>query len=973
MASQVEIEGVIEHAMRSMGDTPRPLGEAIRGIAHIREATLPSNVLEWLTEFLASSGANSATEHAIGLQMRSWDRVETANWTDTTGALSAERRQRIYRLLKIDAPLQELFEKRLPPFTESEVPIVIAEDHIPWYFENRKRQRFYWDAYCRHLRDKRGLSADDIAKLDEATDSVIERVSDPSQLARFQSKGLVVGYVQSGKTTHFTGVLAKATDAGYRLVIVLAGTMDILREQTQRRIDKELIGREFVEQEYMNDKDWADFNSHGGRPSTLGGYDWQRLTTSEEDYQALKQGIAALEFKSEHRDKPFFDQSNLRSAEARLIVIKKNPRVIGRLNKDLARIKARLVNVPALVVDDESDQASINTIDPRKIKDRTRSETNRVIVELLKILPRAQYIGYTATPFANALINADDAGDLFPREFMIALPRPKGYMGVADFYDDGETSERFKSNQRAFVRDIRGDDTLPENLQRAIDMFVLSGAVKVYREKKDPKRFRFDHHTMLVHHSPYRYVHEAQAREVREAFSGGGYHGGKGVGRVERLFASDLVPVSRAQEPDLPMPRSFDDLKPYIGECLRRINADAKVVRIVNGDNKDDAPNFEKGPVWSILVGGAKLSRGYTIEGLTVTYYRRVATAADTLMQMGRWFGFRQGYRDLVRLFVGRDEPIGQSGKRRLDLYEAFHGLCQDEQEFRRDIQKYKRDGLKPIQVPPLVPSHLSALAPTARNKMYNARIAFRNFGGSRSERTIAPTKAPDAAKNDRLARGLLSKCKWKLQELAYKVGGKAESFEAWCGIATNTAVLDFLRGYIWEGSGNVLTNEIEFLAGGEGDPEIDTWLLLAPVTRGEREVWPPKKDGTIPSLSVRMRTRVGRRFKVFSEPQHVALANYIARIDRQTISPVSKNIPTLDKDKTAVMLFYPVRDEADDFVTMGFALHFPPNHLAKQISWTVRRAGDDETGTPVVIDKSSHVTSDKLVRRKKASRSKRP
>lgn len=973
MASQPEIEGVVAYAMNTMGDTPRPLEVALHGIAKIRDAKLPTDIQEWLKKFLASAGANNATEHAIGLQLRSWDRMEGRVWTDSTEPLSASRRQRVYKLLKIDRPLQELFDSRLPPFTEVDVPIVIAEDHAPWYFEGRKRNRFYWDEYCRHLREKRKLSGDDIAKLDEATDSVIERVSDPSQLERFQSKGLVVGYVQSGKTTHFTGVLAKATDAGYRMIIVLAGTMDILREQTQRRIDKELIGKEFVEQEYMNDRDWEDFNSHGGRPSALGSYDWQRLTTSEEDYQALKQGIAALEFKPEHRDKPFFDPSNLASAEARLIVIKKNPRVISRLNKDLGRIRTRLANVPALVVDDESDQASINTVDPRKVSDRKRSETNRVIVELLEVLPRAQYVGYTATPFANALTNADDAADLFPREFMIALPRPKGYMGVADFYDEGPTPAGFKSNERAFIRDVRGQDELPENLQRAIDMFVLSGAIKVYREKKDPEKFKFEHHTMLVHHSPFRYVHEAQAEEVRRAFTGGGYHGGRGVNRLEQLFKLDVVPVSAAQEPLLPMPRSFDQLKPYIGECLRRINAGTKVVRIVNGDNKDDAPNFEKGPVWSILVGGAKLSRGYTIEGLTTTYYRRVATAADTLMQMGRWFGFRQGYRDLVRLFIGRDEPIGKSGKRRLDLYEAFHGLCQDEQEFRRDIQKYEKDGLKPVQVPPLVPSHLSSLAPTARNKMYNAKIAFRNFGKSRSERTIAPTKAADAAKNEKVAKALLGGCKWSVERFDYKLDGKPESFQAWCAMASKDAMQEFLKAYSWEGGGNVLANEIDFLGGSEGDPEIERWLIIGPLTKGVKESWPLKKDGDIPAFPVRMRTRVGRRFKIFSEPQHVAVANYLSRIDRESVIPISRNISTLDRPKTAVMLFYPVRDDLDDFPSMGFALHFPPNHLARQISWTVRRAGEAGEDTPVVIDKKSTKLSSKRMpdRQKQGSRRK--
>src|SRR5439155_619914 len=190
----------------------------------------------------------------------------------------------------------------------------------------------------------------------------------------------------------------------------------------------------------------------------------------------------------------------------------------------------------------------------------------------------------------------------------------------------------------------------------------------------------------------------------------------------------------------LPFPSRFDSLREHVSECRKRLEL-TQLIRIVNGDNKDDAPEFDKAPIWSILVGGTKLSRGYTIEGLTVSYYRRTSSTADTLMQMGRWFGFRNGYGDLVRLYLGREEPLDKKGKRALDLLEAFKATCLDEEEFRTEIRRYAaiegKDRLRPIDVPPLVPSHM--LRPTSPNKMRYARIQLMNFGKRWSEKTVAP------------------------------------------------------------------------------------------------------------------------------------------------------------------------------------------------------------------------------------------
>ena len=167
---------------------------------------------------------------------------------------------------------------------------------------------------------------------------------------------------------------------------------------------------------------------------------------------------------------------------------------------------------------------------------------------------------------------------------------------------------------------------------------------------------------MLVHHSAYTEVHAGQADLVRKLFDRANYvGGGPGAERLERLWREDFLKVSKAQGGQEKMPTRYSQLLPYVSSCCNRITSGGRPVLIVNGNNKDDAPDFEKSPVWKIVVGGTKLSRGYTIEGLTVTYYRRRAGEADTLMQMGRWFGFRPGYRDLVSLYIGNREPLDQN------------------------------------------------------------------------------------------------------------------------------------------------------------------------------------------------------------------------------------------------------------------------------------------------------------------------
>jgi hypothetical protein len=745
---------------------------------------------------------------------------------------------------------------------------------------------------------------------------------------QYQSKGLVVGYVQSGKTANFTGVIARAADAGYRLFIVLAGTMDILRQQTQRRIDKELIGRELLENDYLDDEDWpSGFLSHGALPSQLGAFDWQRLTGPEEDFQQLRFGIDALDFPKHDPSKPLYDPLNLTKSRARIVIIKKNPAILRRVAKDLARVRARLADIPTLVIDDESDLASINTKRPTNKEARDRTATNRAIVDLLNQLPRSQYIGYTATPFANVFIDPSDVEDLFPKDFIVSLPRPEGYMGISDFHDIDTEPPGFHSNERAFVRDVVGEDEQPQNLPRALDTFLIAGAVKLFRATPTTTNL-YRHHTMLVHVSPRVADQQEMADLIEGLLDEATYHSAKALNRLRILWEEDFVPVGLVRSDALRVPASFDELRPYIAECLRRLEEGSRVL-VVNGAPGSETPDFDRHPIWKIICGGAKLSRGYTVEGLTVSYYRRRTNAADTLMQMGRWFGFRKGYNDLVRLFIGRAEPVGRTGT--IDLYEAFEAVCRDELEFRSQLRRYSatsgEEKITPKQVPPLVPAHL--LRPTSSNKMYNAKIAFMNLGGQYKEPTLAPTDSDAAEHNDKLMRALLKGADIKLMELSVERGS---AFKALCATLDAAAVLQFLRKYHWMDDLKPIQHEVEFLGAQHGDPGIDDWLFVAPQVDTAHEPW--KLANTAFSSPERARTPSGR-FGVYSEPRHRPIAKYIARV-REDDSAANSTVRGLRKAQRAVLLFYPVNSPGDPFLSMGFALQFPENSIARQILFTV-------------------------------------
>ncbi|MFF3830199.1 Z1 domain-containing protein [Streptomyces sp. NPDC002458] len=867
--------------------------------------------------------------------LTAWDLAEQADWSDAPPRTDA-RRTDTHDRLGFGADLRKALDEAVPVFKEPGAA-VISKEFTSWYSRDTAAARaFYWNSYEQTLRRK-GWSDAAVSSLDEASHAVVERLSDPTRPEAYGARGLVVGYVQSGKTANFTGVTAKAIDAGYRLVIVLGGTLNLLRSQTQRRLDMELIGQEnilrgadpadtdaLVGVDYQDDEDWpAKFVSHGGRPSTLGAFDIERLTTRDDDYKSLLNGIRTLEFEKQVRTQPLYDPANLHNAAARVMVVKKNAGVLDKLLRDLKKIGPILSEIPALIIDDESDQASVNTTDPAKWENGkvARKAINGQITQLLGLLPRAQYVGYTATPFANVFVDPGDEEDIFPRDFLISLPRPTGYMGVQDFHD-------LESEGTAEETHVRGIyDSTGDRLQEAMDAFVLTGALKLYRAANGVPEGPFRHHTMLVHESVQQREHAALALRINSMWHRSAYTGQEGHARLAALLTKDF---QRFADDGLPAPTSYDDLKPYVSRARQLINSGGEPVIIVNGATERDYEqaelDFDRTPhVWKILVGGTKLSRGFTVEGLTVTYYRRTTQQADTLMQMGRWFGFRPGYRDLVRLYIGREVPMGK--KKTVDLYEAFEAICRDEETFRTQLTRYAAlvDGkpqVTPAQIPPLVSQHLSWLKPAARNKMFNAELVEIRSPGQWVEPTAYPTEAADLRHNAEIwlpALESLSQEAAVFVTLADDDRAGFTRYPARTAVLSHTQLLGIMSSLAW-GRPDLFAPHLAYLRDASGAGcATDDWTLILPQTSGPKSV-AASILGSQPITLVQRKRNVRGVFNRISGVAHRQSAERIAGL-----RPLSDDDPfasQLQQPRRGAVLLYPVVDpdlgDPADLVTVG-------------------------------------------------------
>jgi hypothetical protein len=512
-----------------------------------------------------------------------------------------------------------------------------------WFQTTLPQYSFFWPRYQRYLSEIKKWDEQSIADIDNSTNTILRSIGNPNSQEDFDIRGLVLGYVQSGKTANFTGLINKAYDVGYTLVVVLAGMHNDLRSQTQIRLEEEVVG--IVDRNTDEKKGVALIRSDGSKQV-------ETWTTVEKDISSNNTiGVRNL-------------------TKPALLVVKKNKDVLEALIDSLKQsiiIAKENANVPVLIIDDEADQASVDTSNATKNEDP--KTINRLIRELLELFKRKSYVGYTATPFANLLIDSgthhETAGkDLYPKDFVVGLPRAKGYCGPEDYFN---TTGYEEDNKPLFIRTLSNLDTdlfdgikkkehadrfteIPMSMKEAILSFLLVIAIRILRGQTD------QHNSMLIHTSRLQNVQTTMKEIVEDGYRDMAnellYNPySEVISHLQRLYMEDFVVIQK----------EIDD-KSEVFEwksVLKEIKSIVNNIQImeINGNSSDalEYHRYKEEGLNVIAIGGDKLSRGLTLEGLSISYYYRNTNMYDSLMQMGRWFGFRKGYMDLCRIYTSKD------------------------------------------------------------------------------------------------------------------------------------------------------------------------------------------------------------------------------------------------------------------------------------------------------------------------------
>ena len=532
-----------------------------------------------------------------------------------------------------------------------------------WSNYAKENQLKYWSRYRRYLKDDMGWDGASIEKsVDLPTDEIMNSIINPTKGVVDERRGMVVGYVQSGKTANYIGLINKAIDAGYKIIIVLAGMHNNLRSQTQSRIDEEVLGYETSNAALEKQKEMAEKNIIGVGKYNCGGF-IQTLTSRDEhgDYKKARSGIQL-------------------SPELPIVIVTKkvksileniydnyyhNP-VIEVLEDGSRKMPAKY---PLLIIDDEADQASINNNVPKSSKEAEETEPtsiNRLIREILNLFDSKAYVGYTATPYANIFINNEEINpaygyDLFPKDFIVSLPKPRDYVGANEFFgsENVKAMPLFRNVKDSHFIDVKegfvGD--IPEDLKEAIISFLISVAVRNCRGYlKKPN-------SMLIHgarindlQTQIRYKVEDYYSNLRSEI----INNDKEIwNKIDNIY-DDYIKTTKEMLEEKSYSNYMQDIKVIsknlVFEEIKRLCREDKIeIKTINGRSKEGLEYKEMAKVGKeynvIAIGGDKLSRGLTLEGLLISYFIRESKTYDTLMQMGRWFGFRKGYIDLCRVY----------------------------------------------------------------------------------------------------------------------------------------------------------------------------------------------------------------------------------------------------------------------------------------------------------------------------------
>ena len=581
--------------------------------------------------------------------------------------------------------------------------LIEEKGHIKWFLSRKAQLDMkYWERYKKYLLIDQGFSTNVVNTMDDILDTLTDLLGDPAREISYNRRGLIIGDVQSGKTSNYTGLICKAVDAGYKVIVLLTGTIEKLRQQTQQRIDEGFVG---------SDSSAMMKQREDGLIIGAGQYDSSIrpmvLTSTVDD------------FKTQNARNLNFDLRNINGPV--IFVVKKNSSVLKRLNQWLSTYNQSgndPINHSLLVIDDEADNASVNTkADPEE----TPTAINGHIRRLLAMFTKSSYVGFTATPFANIFIDPENenkmfAEDLFPKDYIYSLNAPSNYTGARNIFgengdadymlveinDDVEDPSSIAAILPLSHKQTLHVSGLAEDLKTSIATFLLANTIE------DLRGFTNNHRSMLINVSRFTNIQEQVAALVNEYL--------KDMQAACRNYASLDVDIATKDPYIFKLKSTYEDVYSsidYDWETIQKRLHSSCAGIMVQVFNRNAGQNFSyedyQDGLRVIAVGGMSLSRGLTLEGLVTSYFYRNSKMYDTLMQMGRWFGYRKGYADICRVFMSSES------------IEWYRYISDATDELREEVKRYEDTGLTPRDFGLRVRSDITSLLVTARNKMRSA------------------------------------------------------------------------------------------------------------------------------------------------------------------------------------------------------------------------------------------------------------
>ncbi|WP_315079603.1 Z1 domain-containing protein [uncultured Clostridium sp.] len=618
------------------------------------------------------------------------------------------------------------------------------EEYVEWYDSRRAEIELkFWNRYKEYLIIKKGWSEAVVNTIDKVSNDIVALLGDPQAKGSWKRRGLVIGDVQSGKTANFTAICNKATDVGYDAIIILTGTIESLRKQTQERQDTDLVG--FDSFKLLNDKGVAN------RRVGVGEINKQiRLNTFTSTRNDFRSAIA---------DNVGWSLDP--NGNTALFVVKKNQKILENLEKWLKYHNADesgLINSSVLIIDDESDNASVNTKE-----EENPAAINRCIRDLLKCFSRQSYVAVTATPYANIFINDESSDDveenlgqdLFPKDFIYCLTPPSNYIGAKDIFltdgkyydsleviDDAEEIIPIKHKSSFDISDI------PDSLRDAIYHFILVNAI---RDKEGDTN---SHRSMLVNVSRFTIVQNQLAdylgdwlELIRRNLNG--FACLSNEESMKNKYIKDICGIWKKYDFEKISGYRWEEIRgEYLIKSIFTIKVQA--VNQSTGATSLDYSQYKNEGLRVIAVGGNSLSRGITLEGLCTTYFYRNSQAYDTLMQMGRWFGYRPGYEHLFRIWMTTA------------AIEWYGTICSATEELKREIKKMNKRKFTPKEFGLRVKENPASLIVTARNKMKHTQVIVQDIdiSGRVIESVNIEAKTKMLKQNFNTIKGFLSEVK---------------------------------------------------------------------------------------------------------------------------------------------------------------------------------------------------------------------